>query len=80
MGKSRGPSRNELLKDYFMLNKMSRNLALHQKNVRVIGRKVAKTAKTDLTDGIVDNLDLVVAHMKRAQSEIDKAQKKLKQI
>jgi uroporphyrinogen-III synthase len=80
MHTTRKPARNELMRDYYMLGKMSGILALHRKSVMVIGRRVARTSKTPLTSGIVHSLELVEAHMKKAQAELGRAQERLKDI
>ncbi len=80
MAKSR-IGRNEIFKDYIMLEKIAKELAKHQKNLRAIGKRaVIGARKTDLNEGIVENLDIVSNHMKKAQEEVEKARKKLKFI
>jgi hypothetical protein len=80
MAKSRKGA-SELLNDYYMLDKMSRELQKHSKNVKTIGKRVVRQVwKTDLKEGLVENLEIVSNHMKRAQKELDSAKKKLKMI
>ncbi|MDE1767827.1 MAG: hypothetical protein KGH64_02070 [Candidatus Micrarchaeota archaeon] len=71
---------NELNFDYALLEKMSKQLSDHEKNVRQIAKKVAKISKTDLAEGIAETLGSVSKHMVRAQREIDKAKSRLKMI
>ncbi len=73
--------KNELQGDYKMLEKMSKELKTHQQNVRAIGKRVVKTGvRLDLKEGLVENLDIVSNHMRKAQQELDKAKKRLKLI
>lgn len=72
---------NELLNDYYMLDKMSKELQEHSRNVRAIGKRVVRRVyKTDLKEGLVENLEIVSNHMKKAQEELDSAKRKLKMI
>ena len=80
MAKAKKQEKEELLSDYLMLEKMSKDLALHQKNIRVVGKSIVRKVKSDLRYGFLDNLDIVEEHMKKAQKELDKARKELKQI
>lgn len=80
MVKRKKSDANELLRDYDMLGDMEKQLAVHQKNILSIGRRVSKVAKTNLRDGLLENLDIVAVHMRNATKEIEKAQKRLKRI
>ncbi len=80
MSKSRKPKKNELLDDYRMLEKMSKDLVEHQKKIKMINRNIAKKLKSNMRFGLVDNLEITLDHMDRAQKEIDKAKKELKMI
>lgn len=72
---------NEVSKDYYMLGQISKQLKDHERTLRnVVAKKVAKKAKTDLEEGLLENLDIVATHMHKAQTEIAKAQAKLKLI
>lgn len=71
----------ELLQDYALLDSMSRQLIVHQKSIFRIGKRlVRKASQSDITSGLIDNLDMVVSHMKKAQDEIERAKKRLKEI
>lgn len=72
--------KSELLADYSMLDKMSKDLAVHQKNVKAIGKRIASRTKSDLKFGLEENLDIVLEHMNKAQKELDRARKELKLI
>ncbi len=81
MASRRKADDKELLRDYFMMESMAKELKWHQDRIRAIGKRVVKkAAKTDLKDGIIENLDVVVTHMKNAQRELDRAMGKLKMI
>jgi hypothetical protein len=80
MVKRKKSDANELLNDYDMLADMEKQLAMHQKNIMKIGNRVAKVAKTNMRDGLLENLDIVATHMRNATKEIEKAQKRLKRI
>ncbi len=71
----------ELLQDYALLDGMSRQLAVHQKSIFGIGKRLVKRAsQSDISGGLIENLDIVVSHMAKAQKEIERAKKRLKQI
>ncbi len=70
----------ELLKDYRMLSKMASDLAKHQKNIKTIGRRIARKSKTDITYGLEDSLEMVITHMQKAQKELERAVKEIKSI
>ncbi len=71
----------EVLKDYHMLETISRQLKTHEKTLRgVVAKRIARKAKTDLEDGLLENLDIVAEHMHKAQKEIERAKQKLKMI
>ena len=80
MAKSEIPKRTELLSDYRMLEKMSGSLKEHQKNVLAINKALAKKLKGDFKYGLIENLQTVADHMKKAQKELDNARKELKRI
>ncbi|VVB76968.1 Uncharacterised protein [uncultured archaeon] len=80
MANNAKPKKNELDADYEMLEDMSRQLQEHQKNVNAISRKIARTLKTDLKYGLLENLDIVTTHMRNAKRELDRAKKELKRI
>lgn len=71
---------NELLKDYNMLEKMASDLAKHQKNIKTIGRRIARRSRSDLTYGFEDSLEMVITHMQKAQEELERAVKEIKNI
>lgn len=80
MAKTRKGS-GELLNDYYMLDKMSKELKKHSNNVHAIGKRVVrKVWRTDLKEGLVENLEIVSNHMRRAQKELESAKKKLKMV
>ena len=73
----------DLINDYVMLNRMSKELSKQQNRVLAIGRSlynIEKKAQSDMEDGLIENLDFVAFHMKKARNEIEKAKKKLKMI
>jgi hypothetical protein len=73
--------KNELEGDYKMLDAMSKMLKEHQQHIRAIGKRVVNTGvRLDLKEGLVENLDIVSNHMRKAQAELDKAKKRLKLI
>jgi hypothetical protein len=63
-----------------MLDKMSRDLREHQKNILKINKAFARKVKGDLKYGFIENLQIVAEHIKNAQKELDNAKKELKQI
>ena len=69
------------MKDYRMIGQISRQLKAHERTLRnVVAKRVAQKSKTDLEEGLLENLDIVATHMHNAQKELDKAQRKLKMI
>lgn len=80
MRKSKKPNKNELLNDYKLLDKMSKEITLHQKNIKVIRDAIAKKVNSDVKFGLIENLDVVMGHMKKAMKEMDDARKELKEI
>lgn len=80
MAKKRDEGR-EVLIDYKMLGQISKQLQAHEKTLRdVVAKNVAKKAKTDLEEGLLENLDIVAMHMRNAQKELEKARQKLRMI
>ncbi|MCL4365396.1 MAG: hypothetical protein M1569_03150 [Candidatus Marsarchaeota archaeon] len=76
-----GKGNRELLNDYAMLDGMSRQLAAHQRKIFGIGKRlVERASQSDISEGLIDNLDMVIAHMKKAQKEIETAKRRLKKI
>lgn len=80
MPRSNKPAKNELLNDYKLLDKMSREIALHQKNIKLIRNAIAKKVSSDVKFGLIENLDVVMSHMSKATKEMEKARKELKMI
>ncbi|MDE1827653.1 MAG: hypothetical protein KGH65_00625 [Candidatus Micrarchaeota archaeon] len=80
MKNGKKPSRNELMNDYKLLDKMSREIILHQKNIKIIRDAIAKKVNSDVKFGLIENLDVVMGHMKKAMKEMDDARKELKEI
>ncbi len=80
MKNSKSRKRGELTGDYLMLGKMSRELGVHQKRIKSIMKKFAKTGRSDAMYSLVENLDLISTHMGRARKELDKAGKKLRLV
>ncbi len=80
MRKSRRPVKGELMTDYRMLSQMSKELDLHQKRIKSIMKKFAKTGRSDAMYSLVENLDLISTHMGRARKELNKAGKKLRLV
>ena len=71
----------EVLKEYRMLETISMQLKTHEKILRsVVAKRIARKAKTDLEEGLLENLDIVATHMHKAQKEIERAKQKLKMI
>ena len=70
-----------MAKDYRMLGQISRQLKTHEKLLHNgVAKRVAQKSRTDLEEGLLENLDIVSKHMRNAQKELDKAQRKLKMI
>ncbi|MDE1823078.1 MAG: hypothetical protein KGI00_00150 [Candidatus Micrarchaeota archaeon] len=69
-----------LLKDYRMLDRMTKELLKSRNDIIRINRSVAKRVKSDLKAGIIDGLDVVLGQMDKARKELDKAKKGLKEI
>lgn len=80
MTKGKKQQGGEILRDYRMLEKMSKDLALHQKNIRLIGKRVARRMKTYEKYGLIENLTSVAISMDKAKRQIDKARRELKLI
>ena len=77
----KGKSKNEIINDYRMLDKMSKQLKVHERILHdVVAKKIAKKSRTDLEEGLLENLDIVSMHMIKARKEIDRAKEKLKLI
>lgn len=70
----------EMLNDYKMLQKMSKELTRHQSNLKLIRKAIAKGMKTDLKYGLIENIDTVLKHMGKASKEMEDARKELKMI
>ncbi len=74
-------SRKGLANDYRLLDMISKELLEHERRIMVIGKNVArKKIRTDLEDGMIENLDIVLEHMDNARKEIERAKKKLRMI
>lgn len=80
MAAKRRIRKNELVADYNMLGKMSKELLSHQRNIRAINKRIAKRVDADFKGGLVENLDIVMSHMQKAGKELEKARKSLKGI
>lgn len=80
MAKDKKPRKQELLRDYRMLDRISETLLEHQKNIRAINKRIASKVKTDLRYGLIENLNVVADHMEKAQEELEKARKELELI
>lgn len=70
--------KNELLKDYAMLDRMSKDLLKGRNSIKKINRKIVTKMSSNLKIGILENLETVSGHMDRAQKELEKAKKLLK--
>ena len=79
MARSR-KSGTEISNDYYMLEKMGKELKKHEKMIVGIGKKLSKKPRSEVNYAILENLDLVATHMAKAYKEVEKAQKKIKQI
>lgn len=80
MAKKTKVGKNELLEDYRMLDRMSKGLAMHQKSILVISKRISKKVDADFRAGLIENLDIVVSHMRRATAELERAKRVLKNI
>lgn len=80
MPKGKKPSKSELMDDYRLLEKMSKELSSHQKKMLVIRNAIAKKVNADLKYGLIENLDVVMERMGKAQKELESARKELKRI
>jgi fructosamine-3-kinase len=69
-----------ILKEYKQLEVMSRALAVHQKEVHVVGKSIAKKMSTNMKYGLMENLNTVEDHLSRARKEIGKALSELELI
>ena len=74
------PNKNEVLKDYMMLDKMSKDLKSADKRIIALGKKVAAKKNVDMMSGLTEVLESVSEHIASAYSEVEKAKKKLKMI
>ncbi len=75
------PGNNELLNEYELLEKISKELDVHQKNIKAVGKRIAKdNASLDFSEGLIENLEIVSNHMLAAKRELDRAKEKLKSI
>ncbi len=74
-------SKDKSMGDYLLLERTSKELATHEKNLRDIGKRIAKNKlRLDLKEGLIENLDIVAGHMRNARRELDRAKKRLKMI
>lgn len=73
-------SRITLLKEYQALDRMSRSLLAHQKEVGAIGKSIAKKTSVGAGSGLAENLDIVLEHVAKARKELGKAMKELGRI
>ncbi len=79
MGKDK--KTGDLLSDYYLLEKMSKELTEYQEKMAAVGKRIAKKSiRTDLEDGLIENLEIVLKHIGNAKSEVDKAAEKLRMI
>jgi uncharacterized protein YoaH (UPF0181 family) len=69
-----------LMEEYQTLAGMSRSLAAHRRNVDAVSRRIAKKMSPDLSSGLLENLDIVSSHIRKAAKELDSALKELKVI
>lgn len=80
VAKTKRTARRELLTDYVLLDRMSRSLSDHQKNVRTITKNVARRFRSNLRLGLIESLGEISEHMSKARRELDKAKKELGKI
>ncbi len=83
MSKQQNNGAKELVKDYSMLNKMSKELREHKRYISSIGKRlssISNRSKSDMEYGLIENLDIVMLHIDKARNEIEKAKRKLKMI
>ena len=71
---------NELARDYLLLERMSKELKLHEDRIRGVSRRIARKARGEFGSGIVENLDIVATYMKGARKELERAKRELKLI
>ncbi|MDE1851389.1 MAG: hypothetical protein KGH69_01715 [Candidatus Micrarchaeota archaeon] len=72
--------RNALLKDYSMLNGMSRQLLEARNEIVRINKRIMNKVSGPSKPDLVESLEIVMAHMDRARKELDRSARKLKQI
>jgi hypothetical protein len=73
-------SKITIAKEYKQLEGMSLSLAAHQKDVRAVGKSIARKMSTNMKYGLVENLNTVEEHIGRARKEVARALKALKSI
>jgi seryl-tRNA synthetase len=69
-----------LLKERAALDRMSKSLAQHQKEVNSIRKVVAKKLSTDEGFGLIEALNTLSDHVARARKELEMALDDIKQI
>jgi hypothetical protein len=80
MANAKRPRKITLLKEYNDLDRMSKSLLAHQREVSAIGRSIARKTSTDFGSGLAENLDIVLEHVVKARKELGKALTKLGRI
>ncbi len=73
---------NELILDYKLFDKMSKDITKHYKRIMSIRKEIArnKNVSVDLKFEFLESLDIILAHMKTAGKELDKSKKVLKEL
>lgn len=73
---------NEIIVDYKMFDKMSKDIALHYKTLLLIRKNIAKNKKvaSDLKFEFLENLDIIIKHMKNAEKELNKSKRVINEL
>lgn len=78
--KKRLPSNKELSKVAAELFKANTSFAALQVRFYKISKQVAAHTKTDISEGIIDELEDINAHLRKSRSELEKACVKIKKL
>jgi seryl-tRNA synthetase len=62
------------------LSKANTSLAVLQGRFYGVSKKIAARTKTDISEGIIDELEDINAHLKKASSELEKACTKIRKL
>ncbi len=80
--KSRNTKNNELFLDYKLFDGMSKELKTHYKKVLKIRSSISKNKKasSDLKFEVLESLDIILDHVKKASKELDKSKRVIKEL